>query len=126
MNKNKIQKIQNLGTIAGLKELVSLLGVDYIYPKVSFFALEYGIFREEDSHFVLYNSTIKIKEEEIIFISENREVEIIYSDSSKSFYFNGNKSGSMLYNSKHLTFIEFTTDEYFINVFFDDLLSFQD
>ena len=114
----KLLILSNLGTIAGIEALLKILGKTYIFPKISFFSLDYGMFRPEDSHFVLYNTSLIKTENKISFNGENKSIEITYSDSSSSKYFNGNKTGSLKYDDS-IYYIEFSTEDYFIEVHFN-------
>lgn len=76
------------------------------------------MFRPEDSHFVLYNTSLIKTENKISFNSQNKSIEITYFDSSNSKYFNGNKTGSLKYDDS-IYYIEFSTEDYFIEVYFN-------
>lgn len=114
----KLLILSNLGTIVGLEVLLKTLGKNYVFPKISFFSLDYGMFRPEDSHFVLCNVSLIKTENKISFNSKNKNIEITYSDSSSSKYFNGNKIGSLKYDDS-IYYIEFSTEDYFIEVYFN-------
>lgn len=118
---NEISKISDLGTINGINRLTELLGENYIYPKISFFSLDYGMFREEDSHFVLYNSTITINKNFISFIDGKRNPKIEYVSPIDRNFFNGNKRGFVnLDINRVIRFIEFSNEDYFIEIAFDE------
>lgn len=110
--------ISNLGTISGINELLKILGKSYIFPKISFFSLDYGMFRPEDSHFVLHNASITKENNTLHFNSNNRNMEISFTNSLDSKYFNGNKLGTLKYDDS-ICYIEFSTEDYFIEIYFN-------
>ncbi len=114
-----LQNISDLGTISGIDKLLTYLGNSYIFPKISFFALDYGIFRPEDSHFVLYNALIEKSTNTLAFYSDQRNIKFNYSNPLDSIYFNGNKLGYLRYDSS-ICYIEFSTEDYFIEIYFNN------
>lgn len=113
-----LQTISDLGTIYGIDKLLKSLGKSYIFPKISFFALDYGIFRPEDSHFVLYNASIENSENSLIFSDNQKKLKFNYNNPLDRRYFNGNKIGYLKYDSS-IFYIEFSTEDYFIEIYFN-------
>ena len=115
MNNNQLEKISNLGTINGIIYLNKLLGENYSYPKISFFASDYGIFPLEESHIVLLNSKIQLNETTITFFNNTKELSFDLRDSEWNKYFYGTKLGKI--NS--LYYIEFFIDDYYMEIHFE-------
>lgn len=110
--------ISNLGTISGIDRLLETLGSSYVFPKICFFSLDYGMFRPEDSHFVLYNTSIVKTKNTFYFSSNNKNFEFSFLNSSDGKYFNGNKIGTLAYDTS-ICYVEFSIEDYFIEIYFN-------
>lgn len=119
-NKYMYLEISNLGTINGIKKLIDIMGSDYFYPRINFYALDFGMFSPEDSHFVLYSTKIKFENKKITFVNEKRTVEIQFVNPLENIYFNGNKIGYTNFENRKIRFIEFTTEDYYLEIGFDE------
>jgi len=118
MNRDKLLELSNLGTIEGIKKLLETLGENYIFPRVSFYALEDGMFSPEDSHFVMNNCEINVEDKKISFVNEKREQNIEFDNSKDIKFFYGNRLGERVFGEENFYFIEFSSEEYFIEVRF--------
>lgn len=114
MDRQYMNKISNLGTIKGISYLSELLGEEYLYPKISFYALDYGMLPPESSHVVLLNAKILINNEKITFFNREKELVFEIKDKHEVKYFYGNKMGIM----DSLYYIEFSNEDYYIEIYF--------
>ena len=119
MNREELLEISNLGTICGIKKLLETLGLEYVFPRVSFYALEEGMFRPEESHFVMNSCRIFLDNHEIRFSDEKKHMSIKFNNERDSKYFYGNKLGQSMFSGEKLNYIEFSTEDYYIDIRFN-------
>ncbi len=118
MNKNNFLELSSLGTIKGIEKILTRFGKEYIFPQISFFAVEEGIFHPEESHFVMKNVKVSLENESIRFVNNEKNLVFIIKDVNDRKYFFGNKWGQRKVGNIDCDYIEYTLDDYYVVVFF--------
>lgn len=118
MNKNNFLELSSLGTIKGIEKILTRFGKGYIFPQISFFAVEEGIFHPEESHFVMKNVKVSLENESIRFVNNEKNLVFIIKDVNDRKYFFGNKWGQRKVGNIDCDYIEYTLDDYYVVVFF--------
>ena len=119
MNKNNFLELSSLGTIKGIEKILTRFGKEYIFPQISFFAVEDGIFHPEESHFVMKNVKVSLENESIRFVNNEKNLVFIIKDVNDRKYFFGNKWGQRKVGNIDCDYIEYTLDDYYVVVFFE-------
>lgn len=118
LDRIKLLEISNLGTIEGIKNIKTFVGEGYIYPKVSFFAIDEGIFSPENSHFVITDCIISINERALIIENNKRKVEFLLEGEDYRALHLGNKYGYRTLDD--LNYVEFSISDYYLEVYFSN------
>lgn len=117
MGKEKFFELLSLGTIKGIEKILTHFGKEYIFPQISFFAVEEGIFHPEESHFVMKNVRIYLDSKSMRIASDNKELSFNIKDINDRKYFFGNKWGQRKVGEIDCDYIEYTLDDYYVVVF---------
>lgn len=119
MGKEKFFELLSLGTIKGIEKILTHFGKEYIFPQISFFAVEEGIFHPEESHFVMKNVRIYLDSKSMRIASDNKELSFNIKDINDRKYFFGNKWGQRKVGEIDCDYIEYTLDDYYVVIFFE-------
>lgn len=120
MGKEKIFELLSLGTIKGMEKILTHFGKEYIFPQISFFAVEEGIFHPEESHFVMKNVRVSLEHESISFVNNEKNLVFNIKDVNDRKYFFGNKWGQRKVGNIDCAYVEYTLDDYYVVVFFEN------